>query len=79
MTQPSTQKPSLGRVVLFTKAEYQGKEYPVDIVELNPDEGTLTLHVKRADPNKPISVEWAPIEEGDRGSRGRSWRWPPRV
>ncbi|WNG57400.1 hypothetical protein F0U59_23510 [Archangium gephyra] len=73
------QKPSLGRVVLFTRDDYKGMERVADIVGIDPSYNTLTLHVKTADPSNPIIVDVAPIEEGAKDEGGRRWRWPPRV
>ncbi|ATB41128.1 hypothetical protein CYFUS_006590 [Cystobacter fuscus] len=72
------QKPSLGRVVLFTGED--GLECAADIVKVDPRWcGEICLHVKTTDPAQPIRVESAPFEEGVKDARGRSWRWPPRV
>jgi hypothetical protein len=72
------QKPSLGRVVLFTGED--GVERAADVVSVDPRWiGEIHLHVKTTDPAQPILVETAPSQEGAKDARGRSWRWPPRV
>ena len=90
MSQQPTQKPSLGRVVLFSQSldgdsrmapagVEPGREYAADVVKVDDETGHVFLHVKTLSLTCPIVVATAPITAETADVWGCSWRWPPRV
>lgn len=78
-----TQKPSVGRIVLFRSNQikdvgFDGAEVPAIITAVHSDDCVnLTVFRDAQDPVPITSVNYA--EDFEASGQGLAWRWPPRV